>query len=104
MNQNPLSGFLKFFGSELTLQKSYLVITQLRKVVESVVYPMIIRLIFTAIEHYDTGISPVEGAVSLIAYIIEQAVQAYRIGIPDLVIAAHKEDRYAVSSLIKAVA
>ena len=44
MNQNPLSGFLKFFGSELTLQKSYLVITQLRKVVESVVYPMIIRL------------------------------------------------------------
>lgn len=39
MNQNPLSGFLKFFGSELTLQKSYLVITQLRKVVESVVYP-----------------------------------------------------------------
>lgn len=97
MNQNPLSGFLKFFGRELTLQKSYLVITQLRKIVESVVYPMIIRLIFTAIEHYDTGISPVEGAVSLIAYIIEQAVQAYRIGIPDLVIAAHKEDRYAVT-------
>jgi hypothetical protein len=48
-------------------------------------------------EQYDTRISPSEGAVSLIASMIEPAEQACRIDIPDLLMTEHKEDRYEVA-------
>ena len=88
---------LKLLAAQFFREEIHLIFPETGEIVQAIIHPCAIRFILAAIQHDETGISPVEGAVSLIAYIIEQAVQAYRIGIPDLVIAAHKEDRYAVT-------
>lgn len=59
---------------------------------------MRIRFVFTAIQHDDTRIAPVESAVGFIAHIVEKTAQADRIGIAYLMVATDIEDRHPVGS------
>ena len=59
---------------------------------------MRIRFVFTAIQHDDTRIAPVESSVGFIAHIVEKTAQADRIGIAYLMVATDIEDRHPVGS------
>ena len=48
--------------------------------------------------HNDTGIPPIERAVSPVPYVDVVVAQADRIGIADFMVATHKESRYTVAT------
>ena len=58
---------------------------------------MIVCFVFSTVQHDNTGISPVERAISLVTYIIKMVTQTDRIGVPDFVIPPHKESRDTIS-------
>ena len=98
MDQHPLRGFLEGSGRQLFLEETRLCLTQVRKIIQPIIDPMRIRFVFTAIQHDDTRIAPVESAVGFIAHIVEKTAQADRIGIAYLMVATDIEDRHPVGS------
>ena len=98
MNKDTFLCFLEFFGRQFFFQKINLFITQLSKIVQAIIYPMVVRFIFSTIQHDDTGVSPVKRGISFISHIIKMVTQADRIGIADFMVATHKESRYAIAT------
>ena len=93
MDQHALGGLPECLGRQFFFQKTGLRLAQIREIVQSVIDPMRIRLVFAAIQHDDARVAPIEGAVGLVAYIVEQAAQADRIGVADFMVSADIEDR-----------
>ena len=96
MDQDAFLRFLECFRSHFLLEEAHLVFSQLGEIVQVVIHRSVIRLVLTAIEHHDTGITPVEGSVSLVAHIIEMIAQTDGIGIADFMVATHEEYRHLV--------
>lgn len=59
---------------------------------------MVIRFVFPTVQHNDTGIPPIERAVSPVPYVVVVVAQTDRIGIADFMVATHKESRYTVAT------
>ena len=59
---------------------------------------MVIRFVFPTVQHNDTGIPPIERAVSPVPYVVVVVAQTDRIGIADFMVATHKESRYAIAT------
>ena len=59
---------------------------------------MRIRLVFPAIEHHETGITPTESPIRFVAHIIEKAAQPDGIGIADFMISTQIEHRHIACS------
>ena len=97
MNKDTFLCFLEFFGRQFFFQKINLFITQLGKIVQAIIYPMVVRFIFSTIQHDDTGVSPVKRGISFISHIIKM-VTHHRI---PYVVALTKADKLKKSQLAK---
>ena len=97
MNQDSLFGFFELFGCQFFFQEVHLLVTQPGKVVQTIIHPVGIRFVFTAVQHHDACVAPIEGTVGFIAYIIIMVTQTDGIGIAYFMVATHEESRYAVS-------
>ena len=92
MDQHPLRGFLEGSDANSSLRKPTCALRRSEKIIQPIIDPMRIRFVFTAIQHDDTRIAPVESAVGFIAHIVEKTAQADRIGIAYLMVATDIED------------
>jgi hypothetical protein len=51
MNQDSLFGFFELFGCQFFFQEVHLLVTQPGKVVQTIIHPVVIRFVFTAVQH-----------------------------------------------------
>ena len=58
---------------------------------------MVVGFVFAAIQHYDAGVTPIEGSVCLASYIVHVLSQTDGISISDFMVTSHKQGRDAVA-------
>ena len=88
--------FLECLGSHFLLKENHLIFSQLREIIQIIIYRCIIRFVFTTIQHHDASISPIERSIGLVAHIVEMVAQTNGISIADFMVTTHEEYRHLV--------
>lgn len=83
MDKNAFPGFFECLGAHFLFQKVHLLLAKLGEVVQSVVHPMVVGLVFPAVEHDDAGIAPIECSVGPVVHIVVMVTQADGVGVAD---------------------
>ena len=79
---------LKLLAVQFFREEIHLIFPETGEIVQAIIHPCAIRFILAAIQHDETGISPAERPICLIAHIVKQGTQTDRVSVAYLVVAS----------------